>query len=83
MEANDSDSVADELSRRQKVRSDREKRQADGVDDNVDIDASLKGGKWKEMHMQLAASCCSPSLDETISVMQFPKKYLNVIQKSL
>eukprot|EP00434_Breviolum_minutum_P030986 symbB.v1.2.027404.t1/scaffold2808.1/size69842/6 len=56
LDANDSDQVTEELSRRQKVRFDREKRQADGVDDNMDIDASLKGGKWKEMHMQLAAS---------------------------
>lgn len=70
MDANDSDQVTEELSRRQKVRFDREKRQADGVDDNMDIDASLKGGKWKEMHMQLAASRCSPSLDKTITVIQ-------------
>ena len=54
---NDSDIVEDELSRRQKRREDRSKRSQDKEpEDPLDLEASLKGDKWKESHMQLAAS---------------------------
>ena len=59
-----SDFVRDELARRQKVRQDRnDKRQGDGGE-TMDMDLALKGEKWKEMHMQLAASCHCPSFND-------------------
>ena len=53
--------VQDELNRRQKVRHDRAKRQAQDAPEELDLDSSLRGGKWKEMHMSMAASSHSLS----------------------
>ena len=41
----------DELARRQKTRHERQR-----ATDEVDLDTTLKGGKWKELHMQVALS---------------------------
>lgn len=43
--------VVDELARRQKTRHERQR-----ATDEVDLDTTLKGGKWKELHMQVALS---------------------------
>ena len=53
--------VQDELNRRQKVRNDKAKRQAQEAAEELDLDSSLHGGKWKEMHMSMAASSHSLS----------------------
>ena len=48
--------VTDELARRQKVRYERSKRKGEAEDpDELNLDDSLKGGKWKEQHMHIAA----------------------------
>ena len=48
--------VRDELARRQKIRHERSKRKHESEDpDELNLDDSLKGGKWKEQHMHIAA----------------------------
>ena len=61
MEDDSNGFVQDELNRRQKVRNDRAKRQAQEASEELDLDSSLRGGGWKEMHMSMAASSHSLS----------------------
>lgn len=56
LEEDDGAFVQDELARRQKVRQERDSRVATGENFEADLDTSLRGGKWKDAHMQLAAS---------------------------
>lgn len=51
-----SDRVVNELQRRQQVRTSKNRRTETEETEELDLDASLKGGKWKDMHMQLAVS---------------------------
>ena len=56
MDDDTSDRVVNELQRRQQVRTSKNRRTETEETDELDLDASLKGGKWKDMHMQLAVS---------------------------
>lgn len=44
----------DELERRLKNKSDRERRKAEQIDQDGDASLNTKGEKWKPMHMEIA-----------------------------
>lgn len=54
---NDGPFVSEELDRRQKVRAERNNKrvQSDNIDEN-ELDTNLRGDKWKDLHMQIAAA---------------------------
>lgn len=57
LENDSSHYVQDELLRRQKTRSERSKRKSETDDpEDLNLDESLAGGKWKEQHMQIAST---------------------------
>ena len=57
MEDDHSDLVANELVRRKNARTPRSKLKPESDETvELDLDAKLKGDKWKETHMQLANS---------------------------
>ena len=49
--------VSEELDRRQKVRAERNNKrvQSDNIDE-TELDTNLRGDKWKDLHMQIAAA---------------------------
>ena len=52
LDSDASELVLAELTRREQVRAKRQN--DDAATEEIDVEVALKGGKWKEMHMQLA-----------------------------